>query len=266
MEKRRVLYILMIIAILVGIFMVWKKDFNFDTLYANHKRVEISIKSGYELKDIKQFAKETIKEKTVVRPSTLFETSVVVEAKNISDDEISNLLAKINEKYNTDYEIKDLKKSSILDEMEIESISEKSDEEIATLISQIKEKYGYEYTREELEDTSLPVKEADIPKTNVFDLLKGFITPMAISGVIVAIYFGIRYKKLFEKAWIIKPVKLIFELVLNQLFILSVIAIARIPVSYYIPSLLITIWLLQLLSETFKSELELRKLETKKEK
>ena len=64
------------------------------------------------------------------------------------------------------------------------------------------------------------------------------------------VYFAIRYHKAYKNAWIIIPIKLAFNMILLQSFILSVIAIARIPVSSYMPTLVIMMWILQLISET----------------
>ena len=79
------------------------------------------------------------------------------------------------------------------------------------------------------------------------------------------VYFGIRYYKLYKNAWIIEPLRLMVELILNQGFILAVIAITRIPVGVYVPAILLIVWLLQLLSETLNNEKKLKELITEEE-
>lgn len=257
--KRKVLYIVMIIAIVLGIVMVKIKDFNYSILYATHKRIEIVLDKEYNLEDVQNIAKETIKSDCIVRKTTLFSTNVSIDTKSVTDEEISNLFSKLNEKYGKDYDIKDLKKEDILKELNVTSVSDMTDEEVDTLIAQIKEKYGLDYTKDELQDTTT-VRLSDISGVKLFDIVKGLIIPMLITLGIVCVYFAIRFKKVYKNAWIIKPVKFFFEMVLNQVFIIAIIAIARIPVSNYLPALLIFVFLLQLISETLKSELELKKV------
>lgn len=262
--KRKALYIIMIIAILLGIIVVKLKDFNYSTLYGEHKRLEIVMGSNFNIKDVQTIANQTINKKSIARTTTLFKTSVAIDAKDFTDTELNTLFSKLNEKYSKEFSIKELKKDDILKEMNVESVADMTDEEVANLISQIKEKYNLEYTKEELTATSSSVRITSIPKVSVYDMLKGCIVPGLISLAIVAVYFAIKYHKLYKKAWILAPLKLIFELILNQAFILSVVALARIPVSMYLPALLIFIWLLQIVSETVKNEKLLMELKEEK--
>lgn len=258
--KNKFLYVVMIIVIILGAIMVKVKGFNYETLYSDHKRIEIVLGNDFDVADISKIAKETIKEKSVVRKTTLFGTSVSIDAKNITDDEINNLFSKLNEKYSKDYDMKKLKKDSILVEQNATSISSMSDEEITTLISQIKEKYGLEYTKEELQETVSLVRMSDVSKIEFYDMLKGFIVPLAISLAIILVYYAIRFNKLYKKAWILEPIRLAFEMLLNQLFLIAVVAITRIPVSQYIICVLLFVWILQIISETIKNEKALEKI------
>lgn len=263
--KKKSLYIIMIIAIILGVIIVKAKGFNYTTLYSEHKRVEIIIGTEYELRDIEKIADESIKEAHVTRKATLYGTSVAIDAKDVTDDELNTLFSKLNEKYSKQYNIKDVKKEDILKELQVESISDKTDDEISAIISQIKDKYGLEYTANELKDSSTKVKVYTVEKTSIYDTIKNYIKPLIISLVIVMVYFGIRYYKLYKNAWIIEPLRLMVELILNQGFILAVIAIARIPVGVYVPAILLIVWLLQLLSETLNNEKKLKELITEEE-
>ncbi len=258
MKNRKIIYILMIIAIIFGAVMIWKKDFNYGTLYSTHKRLEVAIVKDHDINDIQKIAKESFDSDVIARNSTLFSTSIAIDVKNMNDDQIKNFFTKINEKYGTSFDIKELKKIDILEELNVESISELSDDEINSLISQIKEKYGYEYTKDELLNETSSIRYTDVAKTNIINVIRNFIMPMIVSLAIVAVYFAIRYRNECKHAWILKPLKLVFEMILNQAFIISVIAITRIPVSSYIPILLIFIWLIQILSETIKEEEKLK--------
>lgn len=263
MKKKTLLYIVMIIAIILGVIILKTKGFNYSTTYGNHERLEISLGTNYNIKDVKSIVNQTINGHPVVRTTTLFKTSIAIDSKKFSDEDINKLFAKLNEKYSTDFNIKDLKKDNILNEMNVESLTDMTDEEKTTLVNQISTQYNLDYTVEELGETTSKVILSTITKSSLYDMLKTFIIPLAISLGILMIYFAIRYHKAYKNAWIIAPIKLAFEIILTQCFILSVIAIARIPVSTYIPTLLIIIWVSQLMTETFKNE---KILKTVKEK
>lgn len=252
--KNKVLYVVMIIVVVLGAIMVKIKDFNYDTLYSDHKRVEIVIGKEFDNKDISDIAKETIKDKSIVRKTTLFGTSVAIDSKNISEDELKNLFTKLNERYQKSYDIKDLKKNDILVEQNATSVSSMTDDEVVTLIATIKEKYNLEYTKEELQDTTTLIRMTNVGKISMYDMLKGFVSPVIISLAIIVVYFAVRYRKLYKNAWIFEPVKLFIRMILSQAFLIGVIAITRIPVSQYIAPLLLLVWVLQLVSETVKNE------------
>lgn len=262
--KKKALYIIMIIAVILGVIILKTKGFNYSTLYGKHERLEISFNSNYNIKDIKSIVNQTVNGYPTVRTTTLFKTSVAIDSKSFSDEDINKLFSKLNEKYALDLDIKDVKKDKILTEMNITTLSEMTDEEKNNLIAQIKEKYNLEYTLDELTETTAKAQLTTIAKSSLYDMLKTLILPLSISIAIVMVYFAIRYHKLYKNAWIIAPIKLAFEMILMQCFILSVIAIARIPVSTYIPTLLMTIWILQLTIETLQNERQL--ISSKKEK
>ena len=79
--KNKSLYIIMIIAIILGAIIVKTKGFNYSTLYSEHKIVEIIVGKEYELKDIEKIADESIKEDHITRKATLYGTSVTIDAK-----------------------------------------------------------------------------------------------------------------------------------------------------------------------------------------
>ena len=261
--KNKIIYIVMIIAIILGAIVIKVKGFNYGILNSEHKRLEIIIGQDYDLKEMKKIVDETIKEKHIVRKATLYKTTVAIDAKDFKDEELNNLFNKLNEKYSNNYSTEEIRKERIFDELEITSISNKTDDEINSLITEIKDKYGVEYTKEDLQNYTTKVRIYEVTQTNIIDSLKSFVTPVIISLIIIMVYFGIRYFKLYKNAWIIEPLKLAAKLILNQAFILAIIAIARIPVSVYIPSILLIVWILQLVSETINNENRLKELNEK---
>jgi len=254
--KNKVLYVVMIIVILLGCVMMAMKGFNSGILYSKHKRIEVVIGGEYNLEDVAKIAKETIKEKSIVRKTTLFETSVAIDAKDIKEEEIFNLFSKLNEKYGKDYDVKDLKRNQILTELNVTDVASKTDEEITELISQIKEKYNLEYTKSA---SSHLFSIFFLP--TLYDTLKYMIVPSLIALGLVIVYFGIRFHKLYKKAWLLEPIKLVFRMFVIEAFVLSVVVIARIPFAQYLASVMIFVWLLIVITCTVQNEKRLKDLE-----
>ncbi len=252
--KNKFLYILMIIAIILGAVVFAIKGFNYSVEFAKHQRIEIVLDEDYKMSDIKNIVKKNIKSDTKVYKSTLFGTSAIIDAKDVSDEELKNLISKINEKYGMDLELKDAKLPIILKEMNISDISSMSDDDVNTKISEIKEKYGLEYTKEELSSTSSDIKLSDVDKIDLYDVVRPYIFPVILSIVLVLVYFGIRYFKLEKKAIIKEPAKLLFKILILQLFIMSVVVLTRIPFNNYVIDCMVIILMLQIFVETYRNE------------
>ena len=171
------------------------------------------------------------------------------------------MFSKLNEKYGKDYDVKDLKRNQILTELNVTDVASKTDEEITELISQIKEKYNLEYTKEELQDSVVLVRLSDVNETNIYDTLKYMIVPSLIALGLVIVYFGIRFHKLYKKAWLLEPIKLVFRMFVIEAFVLSVVVIARIPFAQYLASVMIFVWLLIVITCTVQNEKRLKDLE-----
>ena len=77
-------------------------------------------------------------------------------------------------------------------------------------------------------------------KALYIDIYKKYIVPFAVSGVIVLAYIVIRY----HKKGILKVLgRTIIIPVFGELFLLSIIAITRIPVGRYTPVLVIAMYI-----------------------
>ena len=264
--KNKFIYILMIIAIVAGAIMVRVKGYNYSTIYSDHKRLEVSMEQQFELNDIKKIADECFSSDTVVRKTTLFNTSFAVDCKELKEEEITTFLNKINEKYSKNFSLKELRRDEVLTEMNAADVANMTDEEVTTLINNIKDKYGLDYTKEEIQATSTFVRLTEINRIRVLDTIKGFIVPMLVTGVLVGLYYAVRFRKLYKNAWILKPLKLAAKLILVLGFILAVIVIVRIPVSSYMGTLLIMAYLGAMLLDNYSSELALETIEAKEKR
>ncbi len=112
-----------------------------------------------------------------------------------------------------------------------------TDEQKNNIVNKIKENYEFEQTAE---DTTINV----IPATRIIDMYKKYITPFVISGVLVLIYMIIRY---YKKGILKVLARTITIPILGELFLLSIIAITRIPVGRFTPVLVIGMYIATIL-------------------
>ena len=105
------------------------------------------------------------------------------------------------------------------------------------------------------------VRLSDVNETNIYDTLKYMIVPSLIALGLVIVYFGIRFHKLYKKAWLLEPIKLVFRMFVIEAFVLSVVVIARIPFAQYLASVMIFVWLLIVITCTVQNEKRLKDLE-----
>lgn len=104
-----------------------------------------------------------------------------------------------------------------------------TEEQKNNIVNKLKENYEFSQTAE---DTTIE----NVAATKYIDIYKKYIVPFAVSGVIVLAYIVIRY----HKKGILKVLgRTIIIPVFGELFLLSVIAITRIPVGRYTPVLVI---------------------------
>lgn len=113
-KKAKILSIILAIIIIAGIIVIATKGFNFDFKYEKSQKVELYIEQDFNISDIKAITDEVMPGKQVIiQKVEVFEDSVSITASEITDDEKTNLITKINEKYGTELSA---------DSIEIESI------------------------------------------------------------------------------------------------------------------------------------------------
>ena len=112
-----------------------------------------------------------------------------------------------------------------------------TDEQKNNIVNKIKENYEFSQTAE---DTTINT----VPETKLIDMYKKYIVPFTISGILVLVYMAIRY----YKKGILKVLgRTIVLPIFGELFLLSIIAITRIPVGRFTPVLIIAMYLASIL-------------------
>ena len=119
-----------------------------------------------------------------------------------------------------------------------------TDDQKNDIVNKLKENYEFEQTAE---DTEIKT----VPATKIVDMYKKYIVPFVVSGVLVLIYMAIRYYK--KGIWKVLA-RTICMPVLAELFLLAVIAIARIPLGRFTPVLVIGMYIASVMGVVAENE------------
>jgi preprotein translocase subunit SecF len=99
-KKTKVLAFLVAIIIIAGIIVTLTIGLNYDLKYQESKKIELYIENEFDISDIKQITDETLpNQDVIIQKVEVYEDSVSIIAKDITDEEKTNLINKVNEKY-----------------------------------------------------------------------------------------------------------------------------------------------------------------------
>lgn len=200
--KKKIVICLVILIIAVGTIFTCIKGFNFDTNYKASIRIQIQMEESFEMSDIESIAKSVFPEDRIIEITyaDTFNALPVIHVTSATNEELENLENKLREKY------------SFKAENEEENAEESSEEEMDGQVLYV----------------------MNLSDESIYDLIRGYITPIIITFVITVIFLGIYYgwyKKLGVVNGVIIPVAVIFAV--NALYI-SIISICRVPVNEYV--------------------------------
>lgn len=132
-----------------------------------------------------------------------------------------------------------------------------TDEQKQSLIDKTNEKYE----SAEIEADSVEIET--IPHTRGRDIVKPYIAPFALATFIILVYMAFRYKKIGSTKTILKTLGMV---ILMQAILLSIIAIARIPIGRVTIPLVLGVYLLTLIGLTTSFEKQLKTKVSEEEK
>lgn len=113
-NKVKIIAILSIIIIIAGIIMIMTKGYNFDLKYSDANRILLDIGTTFNNKDIKSITDEVLgNQKVMIQKVEVFEDAVSITAKEIAEEQKTNLINKINEKYGTTTKAEDIEITTI---------------------------------------------------------------------------------------------------------------------------------------------------------
>lgn len=113
-NKMKICSIVIIAIVVAGIIIIATKGFNFDLRYKESKRIQLDLEKNFEISDIKNMVDE-IKpnEEILIQKVEVFEDSVAITAKEITEEDKTNIINKVNEKYGTELKAENIEIKSI---------------------------------------------------------------------------------------------------------------------------------------------------------
>ena len=103
----KILYAILICAIIVGILIIATVGLNVDIIYSKNVEIDIYIGKTFEKEDIENIASEVFpRERVIVREIELFQDMVSITVENNrTEDELNEKIEELNNKINEKYEV-----------------------------------------------------------------------------------------------------------------------------------------------------------------
>lgn len=107
LKNKKVMLIIAII--LIGVAIIAIEGLNVSIEYSNKSRVELNINEEFTNSEIEQIAKEVLDTKDVlVKKIGVFEDSILIYGKSISEEQKNTLVSKVNEKYSIELDSEEI--------------------------------------------------------------------------------------------------------------------------------------------------------------
>lgn len=109
LQKEKLLDIIIVIVILAGMIMLMVKGLNFDLRFQEAKTIPINIGKTFEIKEMKEIAKEVFGEqKVLIQKVEVYEEGVSFTVKEVTEEQKEKLATKLNEKYGLEIKVEDI--------------------------------------------------------------------------------------------------------------------------------------------------------------
>lgn len=201
------LYVILIGIMIVGAIVIALKGFSIGMVYRENKRIDMYVGREFELSEITEITDEVFPDQEIMlRKIELFEDSVAIYVKEVSEEQLTNLMNRFNEKFELDYTLEEI-----------------------TII--------------------------DIPEEGIWDMIKPYLVPVFIGGIVTILYMMIRYHKLGIGKVLLY---IVITVLVAELLFISVMAITRIEVNRLtVPAgLLVYIGVVTALAIQFENEMK----------
>ncbi len=99
-KKTKIIALIVALVILVGIIVTFTVGLNFDLRYQEAKKIQLYLGKNFEIADIEAITKEVLpNQKVMIQKVEVFEDTVSILTKEITDEQKNNIINKVNEKY-----------------------------------------------------------------------------------------------------------------------------------------------------------------------
>ena len=102
-NKNLIIYIVICLIIIAGVAVWESKGFRTEMQFAPRKQIELTNYTGIEISEMESIVSEVLgNTKYIVQPVETFGNAVVIEAKDITEEQRNQIVSKFNEKYGTE--------------------------------------------------------------------------------------------------------------------------------------------------------------------
>ena len=99
-KKTKIIALILALVIVVGMIVTFTVGLNFDLRYQEAKKIQLYLGKNFEIADIEAITKEVLPDqKVIIQKVEVFEDTVSILTKEITDEQKEALINKINEKY-----------------------------------------------------------------------------------------------------------------------------------------------------------------------
>ena len=109
MNRYKTIIFITALIIVLGIIITLTTGFNVKMISKKHVQIQLDLGKEFNVEDIKSITDEVLKGQTVeIQKVEVYEQQVLISTNKISDEQKSDLITKINEKYETELNTEDI--------------------------------------------------------------------------------------------------------------------------------------------------------------
>ena len=102
-KKQKIVLMIFALIMIAGLVVTLTVGFNFELKMQDTKKIELYLQKSFEISDIKNITNEVMPdEEVIIQKVEVFEDSVSIIAKDITEEQKQQLIEKVNEKYETE--------------------------------------------------------------------------------------------------------------------------------------------------------------------
>lgn len=109
-KETKILVAMIAIILILGLIMIFTKGLAFELKYKDSQKIEINLGKEFKHNDIKGITKEVFgKKPVIIQAIEVYKDAISITVTEITEEEKSELVKKINEKYETEINSEDVK-------------------------------------------------------------------------------------------------------------------------------------------------------------